>query len=114
MITIRIASPNDVKLIQEIAYQTWPDVYGEILSVSQLDYMLKAFILKRLDNMVHNGHHFILAFEGAICLGFASYQHDYLDDQVTRLHKIYLLPEAQGKGAGRLLIDALVMQKRIT
>jgi hypothetical protein len=42
MITIRIASPNDVKLIQEIAYQTWPDVYGEILSVSQLDYMLKS------------------------------------------------------------------------
>jgi hypothetical protein len=36
MITIRIASPNDVKLIQEIAYQTWPDVW-EILSVSQLD-----------------------------------------------------------------------------
>jgi GNAT superfamily N-acetyltransferase len=61
-----------------------------------------------LDNMVHKGHHFILAFEGAICLGFASYQHDYLDDQVTRLHKIYLLPEAQGKGAGRLLIDAVV------
>jgi hypothetical protein len=29
MITIRIASPNDVKLIQEIAYQTWPDVYGK-------------------------------------------------------------------------------------
>jgi GNAT superfamily N-acetyltransferase len=110
MITIRTASPNDVRLIQEIAYQTWPDVYGEILSVSQLDYMLKAFYSNEvlLDNMVHNGHHFILAFEGAICLGFASYQHDYLDDQVTRLHKIYLLPEAQGKGAGRLLIDAVV------
>jgi hypothetical protein len=71
----------------------------EILSVSQLDYMLKAFYSKEvlLDNMVHNGHHFILALR-AICLGFASYQHDYLDDQVTRLHKIYLLPEAQGKG----------------
>jgi GNAT superfamily N-acetyltransferase len=35
-----------------------------------------------------------------------SYQHDYLDDQVTRLHKIYLLPEAQGKRV--LLIDAVV------
>jgi hypothetical protein len=46
--------------------------------------------------MVHNGHHFILAFEELFVL-FASYQHDYLDDQVTRLHKIYLLPEAQGK-----------------
>jgi hypothetical protein len=29
MITIRIASPMMSK-IQEIAYQTWPDVYGEI------------------------------------------------------------------------------------
>jgi GNAT superfamily N-acetyltransferase len=62
-----------------------------------------------LDNMVHNGHHFILALRSYlswIC------QHDYLDDQVTRLHKIYLLPEAQGKGAGRLLIDAVVACKR--
>jgi hypothetical protein len=44
-------------------------MYGEILSVSQLDYMLKS-LSKRgvIDNMVHNGHHFILAFEGAICL----------------------------------------------
>jgi hypothetical protein len=55
--------------------------------------------------MVHKGHHFILAFEGAICLGF--YQHDYLDDQVTRLHKYtYFLKRKEG--AGRLLIDAVV------
>jgi hypothetical protein len=46
MITIRIASPNDVKLIQEIAYQTWPDVYGKFF-LFQLDYMLKAFYSKR-------------------------------------------------------------------
>jgi hypothetical protein len=44
--------------------------------------------------MVHNTS-FYFSFEGAICLGFASYQHDYLDDQVTRLHKIYLLPEEE-------------------
>lgn len=110
MITIRVANSNDVKTIQEIAYKTWPDVYGEILSATQLDYMLKAFYSKEvlLDNMLHKGHHFILASEGTMCLGFASFQHDYLDDKVTRLHKIYLLPEAQGKGIGRLLIDAVV------
>jgi GNAT superfamily N-acetyltransferase len=45
-------------------------------------------------------------------LSVASYQHDYLDDQVTRLHKIYLLPEAQGKGAGRLLIDLFLAYAR--
>jgi hypothetical protein len=44
------------KLIQEIAYQTWPDVYGKFF-VSQLDYMLKSFYSKEvlLDNMVHKG-----------------------------------------------------------
>lgn len=36
------------------------------------------------------------------------FQHDYLDDKSIRLNTIYLLPEAQGKGLGKLLIDAVV------
>ncbi|MEZ7499384.1 GNAT family N-acetyltransferase [Flavobacterium sp. Arc3] len=110
MITISEATSKDFKIIREIAYKTWPDVYGEILSAAQLDYMLKAFYSEEVlrDNVANNGHHFILAYDGAVCLGFASFQHDYLDDKVTRLHKIYLVPEAQGKGAGRLLVDAVV------
>lgn len=109
MITIKEATAKDFKTIQEIAHKTWPDVYGEILSAAQLDYMLKAFysVETLTDNMVNKGHHFILAFEGDFCLGFASFQHDYLDKKVTRLHKIYLLPEAQGKGVGKLLVDAV-------
>lgn len=110
MITISEATSKDIKTIQEIAYKTWPDVYGKILSAAQLNYMLKAFYSEEvlLDNIINKGHHFIVASEGPICLGFASFQHDYLDDKVTRLHKIYLLPESQGKGVGRLLIDAVV------
>ncbi|SEA30538.1 L-amino acid N-acyltransferase YncA [Flavobacterium gillisiae] len=110
MITISEATSKDFKTIREIAYKTWPDVYGEILSAAQLEYMLKAFysvdVLR--DNATNNGHHFILASEGEVCLGFASFQHDYLNDKVTRLHKIYLLPEAQGKGVGKLLIDSVI------
>jgi GNAT superfamily N-acetyltransferase len=41
-------------------------------------------------------------------LGFASYEHHYLGQNTTRLHKIYLLPEAQGKGAGKMLIDVVM------
>lgn len=110
MITVSEATSKDVKTIKEIAYKTWPAVYGKILSAAQLDYMLKAFYSEEvlLDNIVNNGHHFILASEGTVCLGFASFQHDYLEDKITRLHKIYLLSEAQGKGAGRLLIDTVI------
>jgi ribosomal protein S18 acetylase RimI-like enzyme len=31
-----------------------------------------------------------------------------LDEKCTRLHKIYLLPETQGKGLGKLLLDKIM------
>ncbi|TDE03511.1 GNAT family N-acetyltransferase [Flavobacterium hiemivividum] len=109
MITITEATADDFGTIQDIAYKTWPVVYGEILSTAQLQYMLEAFysVETLRDNTVNKGHHFILGSEGDLCLGFASFQHHYLGQKVTRLHKIYLLPEAQGKGAGKLLVDAV-------
>jgi ribosomal protein S18 acetylase RimI-like enzyme len=60
-----------------------------------------------LQNFNEKGHRFLLVNEGELCLGFASYEHNYLNQNGTRLHKIYLLPEAQGKGAGKLLIDTI-------
>lgn len=110
MITIQKASIVDVKIIQEIAYNSWPSTYGTILSKEQLDYMLEKFYAPEtlIDLMTNKGHSFILIHEANFCLGFASFQHNYLNQNTTRLHKIYLLPEAQGKGAGKLLIDAVV------
>jgi GNAT superfamily N-acetyltransferase len=72
--------------------------------------MLKVFYSEKVlrENAANNGNHFILAYEDSACLGFASFQHDYLYDTITRLHKIYLLPEAQGKGVGRLLSDSVI------
>ena len=58
--------------------------------------------------MEEKRHQFILVNEGEVVLGFASYEHQYLNTNTTRLHKIYLLPEAQGKGAGKLLINWVV------
>ena len=43
-----------------------------------------------------------------ICLGFASYEHHYLNSNSTRLHKFYLLTEHQGKGMGKLMLDKIV------
>lgn len=107
MITIVSASANDFKTIQEIAHQTWPIAYGEILSKAQLDYMLDAFYNEEAlsDSIVNKGHHFILAKEGEEILGFASYEHYYNQEEQTKIHKIYILPQTQGKGIGKKLID---------
>lgn len=109
MITISEATSKDFKVIQEIAHQTWPDTYGEILSKAQLDYMLEKFYSEETlnENVVKKGHHFLLAKEENITLGFASYEHNYNQKPVTRIHKIYILPQTQGKGIGKLLLDTI-------
>jgi GNAT superfamily N-acetyltransferase len=109
MIIIKEASIEDLNTVQEIAYKSWPDTYSTILSQDQIDYMLNLWYTSEvlIDNMTHKKHFFLLALDGDICLGFASYEHNYLNKNSTRLHKIYLLPEAQGKGVGKLLIDTV-------
>jgi len=106
MITISEATFDDIKLIQDIAHQTWPLTYGEILSKEQLDYMLDAFYNEEvLKDSINNGHHFILAKEEDEVLGFASYEHQYDQKQQTKIHKIYILQQTQGKGIGKKLIN---------
>jgi ribosomal protein S18 acetylase RimI-like enzyme len=107
MIKIIDATANDFKIIQNIAHQTWPIAYGEILQKAQLDYMLGAFYNEEAlkDSVANKGHYFILAKEGEETLGFASYEHHYNQLNQTKIHKIYILPQTQGKGIGKKLID---------
>jgi ribosomal protein S18 acetylase RimI-like enzyme len=107
MITIITATTNDYQTIRDIAHQTWPIAYGEILPKAQLDYMLGVFYNDEAlkDSVLNKGHHFVLAKEGEETLGFASYEHNYNQKQQTKIHKIYILPATQGKGIGKILID---------
>lgn len=110
MITISEAAVEDFETIREIAHKSWPVAYGEILSKAQLDYMLEKMYSDAtlIDNLTNKEHHFILVNEDAACLGFASFEHHYLNEKCTRLHKIYLLPEAHGKGMGKLLLERIM------
>lgn len=106
MIVISQATSKDIPIIQEIANKTWPEAYGAILSDSQSVYMMNmmysdASMLQQFNKK----HLFYLAYEGDFCLGFASCENNYLSNMVTRIHKIYILPESQGKGVGKLLIE---------
>jgi len=109
MITISEANSSDFKTIRDIAYKTWPDTYGTFISKAQLDYMLDKFYCDATlnDNLTNKNHTFLLAKENETCLGFASYEPDYSGEKIIRLHKIYLLPKAQGKGIGKLLISEI-------
>ena len=110
MISICEASIEDVGSIQNIAYASWPVVYGRIITQLQIKYMLDLFYSEAAlsDNMTFKGHDFLLLKDQDESIGFASFEHNYLQQKVTRLHKLYLLPKSQGKGRGKLLVEAVV------
>jgi ribosomal protein S18 acetylase RimI-like enzyme len=110
MINICEASTKDIGIIQKIAYQTWPVVYNEIITPFQIKYMLDLFYSETtlVENMTKNGHDFILLLDNNVAIGFAAFEDNYLEQNVTRLHKLYLLPSFHGKGHGKLLVDAVI------
>ncbi|TAG21734.1 MAG: GNAT family N-acetyltransferase [Cytophagia bacterium] len=109
MITIRPATNAELRIVRQIAYATWPSTYGEILSMAQIEYMLE--LMYNLDTLQkqleEKSQVFLLAFSSNEILGFASYELNYKDAASTKIHKIYMLPQAQGKGIGKALIEAI-------
>lgn len=105
---IRKADLGDYKIINDLAIKTWYDTYSSILSQEQLEYMLNTmYSLEAITEQIAiKGHHFLLLSEGEKYLGFASYELNYTSG-TTKLHKLYVLPETQGRGAGRLLISKI-------
>ncbi len=110
MISICEASMEDVVSIQNIAFETWPVVYGNIITQSQIKYMLDLFYSEAVltDSIISKVQDFLLLKDQGKAIGFASFEHNYLQQKVTRLHKLYLLPQSQGKGQGKVLINAVV------
>lgn len=99
------ATKEQLPIVQQLAYTIWPDAYSEILSEAQLDYMLENFYaLSALEDQMDNGHVFLLAEEAGVFYGFAAYELNCKNSQKTKLHKIYILPNTQGKGIGKLLL----------
>ncbi|MCS5490449.1 GNAT family N-acetyltransferase [Algoriphagus limi] len=107
MIEIVPAQKKDLKTIQEIAYQTWPSTFGEILTTGQISYMLGwMYSLDTLEKQLEEEQYFFLAKEDGKALGFTAFELNY-EPQKTKIHKIYILPSAQGKGIGKKLFSKI-------
>ncbi|NUY79750.1 GNAT family N-acetyltransferase [Flavobacterium sp. MAH-1] len=109
--TIKPAFSDEFNIIQSIAARTWPITYGEILSPEQLAYMLEMmYSVEALDRNDKDGVRFILAEEKGEYYGFGGFEHHYKGENRTHIHKIYVLPEAQGKNVGKLLMHEMERQ----
>lgn len=106
MIFIDQATVKDIPVIQEIAHTTWYPTFENILSKEQIGYMLEMMystqsLLKQIE---FKKHKFYLAKDNNRVLGFISIELNYQNQSIAKIHKIYILPSAQGKGIGKVLI----------
>lgn len=107
------ASLKDVVLINKLAEQVWEPTYKDILSVAQLEYMFGMMYSPKsiTEQLEIKGHQFLLIKDETGYCGFASYEINY-QPGITKIHKLYVLPELQGKGVGRLLLGAIEREAR--
>jgi len=111
MPTIRKADIIDIPVIYALAHSIWPVTYQNILSASQMEYMLNLFYHPDALKEQMKTHHFIIAeLEGPA--GFASYS---ISEQpgVYKLHKLYVKTGIQRKGLGSILVTYILQQLKI-
>src|SRR6201996_7775845 len=107
---IRKATTADVETIRQIAETTWWNVYGPILEAEQLVFMLKEiYSAEKLISQIENDiQTFILLETDGVPVAFAAYSPRDEDPEIYKLHKLYCLPETQGKGYGKMLINEVI------
>jgi GNAT superfamily N-acetyltransferase len=107
MIKFNDAGIAEIPAIQDIAERTWWPAYSKILSKEEIRYMLDAlYNTETLSESISNKtQRYILLADNSGSQGFAAFGRRKEDPLVAKLHKIYVLPENQGKGYGRLLIE---------
>lgn len=113
MILLRKAKEKDIETIREIANNTWHKAYSSILSNDQIEYMLTNMYSKgELLLQLQEGHTFLIAEENDLDLGFAGFSLTEPEKNIYKLHKLYVLPSAHGKGIGKLLMNEVVNTAR--
>jgi len=109
MYTIRKATTTDTETIIDIAEKTWWVAYPPILEEVQIRFMLNEIytaekISKQIENNIQT---YLLLIEDEQPVAFAAFSPREENAKIYKLHKLYCLPATQGKGYGKILIDAV-------
>ena len=107
MIRITQATESDIHVIKSMADVVFRNTYSSILTAEQVEYMMEwMYSDKSLEKQFSDLHSFFIAWYNGIPVGYMSIQKESItEDNITvyHLHKLYVMPEWQGRGVGELL-----------
>jgi GNAT superfamily N-acetyltransferase len=110
-IIITRAGLSDRAFIRSVSERTWPSTYGHIISQEQIDFMLDwMYSDASLEKQMNTGCEFYIASKqnengDLYPVGFCSVSPE---DGAHKLNKLYVLPAAQGTGAGKALLNKVI------
>jgi GNAT superfamily N-acetyltransferase len=118
-IIITRAGLSDRAFIRSVSERTWPSTYGHIISQEQIDFMLDwMYSDASLEKQMNTGCEFYIASKQndngdldpvGFCSVSPTEEKDKLENSNThKLNKLYVLPIAQGTGAGKALLNKAI------
>jgi len=94
------AEVSDFETIQRLAYEIWPVCYSAIISMDQIEYMLRLlYAPSALANEAENGQNFFFMLENKVPIGFLGITRK--EKNRLKLDKLYLSESHRGKGYGK-------------
>jgi diamine N-acetyltransferase len=107
-LTFDLCKTSELVYIATLADEIWPSTFKNILSEEQIKYMLNwMYNPQHLLKQQESGHRFFLIRENNKEIGFAGVEGDFPTIGDLRIHKIYLIPEIQGKGVGKWALNQI-------
>jgi ribosomal protein S18 acetylase RimI-like enzyme len=103
---IRLAERAELHILENLARRIWPHTYSDIISSEQMEFMLNwMYSTETLSQQWRDGHEFYLISKDNTDIGFIALEQA---EQQLKVNKVYVLPEVQGYGAGKQLMDKAI------
>ena len=109
-LSLKIATKDDVSIIQSLANKIWRKNYPAIISLAQIDYMLeKIYSAQSLYQQMSEGAVFLICYASGKEAGFCSYNKQ--GNGNFFLHKLYVDTEMHHEGIGTWLLNEIFGKK---
>jgi GNAT superfamily N-acetyltransferase len=106
-ISFRLATPDDAKLLESLARETWALHYTPIIGAEQVAYMLDSFQSEEaIIRDMQNGYIYEIAFHEEMPCGYCAVRND--EDHTFFLSKLYVLASQRGRGIARTFVDHVI------
>lgn len=110
-VIFEIIGAGKLSHVRDLAHEIWPQVYPGIISQEQIDYMLNLrYDLEVLmADVATRGVRYALIHHQKQVVGYVAFEPRMKEGEAF-LHKLYLVPEAAGKGIGAAALDWVTEQ----